>query len=173
MSSVREMGRIIELVAKLTGQLDESTRVNVLIAERDQREAKQAVDLQRLTLEERLELQRLLAKAQARTRRRRRRLFQFCQRHQCFSRLVTLVDVGKLAVKLEDIDLNLMARLNAEGTSSFHRHFSPSRRVRPFRHRGQGCSRDADSITPKLPSDRARLTQPTQRCGRAHGAKRG
>jgi hypothetical protein len=64
MSGVREMARIVELVAKLTGQLDESTRVNVLIAERDQREARQATDLHRLTLEERLELQRLLAKAQ-------------------------------------------------------------------------------------------------------------
>jgi hypothetical protein len=60
MSGMREMARIVELVAKLTGQLDEGTRVNVLIAERDQREARQAADLQRLTLDERLELQRFV-----------------------------------------------------------------------------------------------------------------
>jgi hypothetical protein len=33
MAGVREMARIVELVAKLTGQLDEGTRVNVLIAQ--------------------------------------------------------------------------------------------------------------------------------------------
>jgi hypothetical protein len=40
------MTRICELIAKLTGQLNEGTRVNVLIAERDQREAAQTADLQ-------------------------------------------------------------------------------------------------------------------------------
>jgi hypothetical protein len=64
MGGVREMTRICGLIAKLTGQLNEGTRVNVLIAERDHREAAQTADLQRLTLEERLELQRFLAKAQ-------------------------------------------------------------------------------------------------------------
>ena len=52
-----------ELVAKLTGQLDEGTRVNVLIQEREQREAGAVADLRRLDIGERLELARLLAKA--------------------------------------------------------------------------------------------------------------
>jgi hypothetical protein len=60
----REARETLMALAKLTGELDESTRVNVLIHERNQREARQATDLQRLTLGERLELQRLLAKAQ-------------------------------------------------------------------------------------------------------------
>jgi hypothetical protein len=33
MAGIREMGRIIELVAKLTGQLDESARVNIAVVQ--------------------------------------------------------------------------------------------------------------------------------------------
>jgi hypothetical protein len=38
MSGVREMVRIVELVAKLTGALDESARVNVAVIQQQQRE---------------------------------------------------------------------------------------------------------------------------------------
>jgi hypothetical protein len=62
MGGIREMARIVELIAKLTGQLDESARVNVLVAEREQREASQVEDLSRLDLTERLQLARLLSK---------------------------------------------------------------------------------------------------------------
>ena len=53
----------MKVLAQLTGELDESTCVNVLIAEREQREAAQAADLAWLSLEERLVLARLLSKA--------------------------------------------------------------------------------------------------------------
>lgn len=59
----REARETLMALAKLTGELDESTRVNVLIQEREQREAGAATDLRRLTVEERLTLAELLAKA--------------------------------------------------------------------------------------------------------------
>jgi hypothetical protein len=58
------LARVHELLAKLTGQLDESTRVNVLVAQQRQRDSEQELMLQRLTIAERLELRRLIAKAQ-------------------------------------------------------------------------------------------------------------
>jgi transposase-like protein len=61
---LREMARIVELIAKLTGQLDEGTRVNVLVQEREAREADQVAMLYRLSLDERRALRRLIAKAQ-------------------------------------------------------------------------------------------------------------
>lgn len=62
---VRELTRIYEFVAKLTGQLDESARVNVAIVQQQQAQAEQELMLERLTVAERLELRRLVAKAQA------------------------------------------------------------------------------------------------------------
>jgi hypothetical protein len=62
---VRELTRIYEFVAKLTGQLDESARVNVAIVQQQQAQAEQELMLERLTVAERLELRRLIAKAQA------------------------------------------------------------------------------------------------------------
>ena len=62
MSGIDKQSRVLELIAKLTGQLDESARVNVLVQEREQREAGQATDLARLTVEERIQLEALLAK---------------------------------------------------------------------------------------------------------------
>jgi hypothetical protein len=53
----------LELIARLTGELDESTRVNVLVAQRQAAEAGQAADLARLTVEERIQLEALLTKA--------------------------------------------------------------------------------------------------------------
>ena len=64
MSGVRELARIFELIARLTGQLDEGTRVNVLVQQQRQRDAAQELMLDRLTVAERLELRRLVAKAQ-------------------------------------------------------------------------------------------------------------
>jgi len=63
MSGIDKQSRVLELIAKLTGQLDESARVNALVQEREQREAGQATDLARLTVEERIQLEALLAKA--------------------------------------------------------------------------------------------------------------
>lgn len=63
-AGVHEMSRHVELIAKLTGLLDESARVNVLVQEREARENDQLMQLERLTLEERIELRRLLAKVQ-------------------------------------------------------------------------------------------------------------
>jgi hypothetical protein len=63
-AGVREMGRIVELVAKLTGQLDEGTRVNVLVAQQQERVGEQTLMLERLTVEERVELRRLISKAE-------------------------------------------------------------------------------------------------------------
>ncbi len=60
---IDKQSKVLELVARLTGQLDEGTRVNILVQEREQREAAQVMDLQRLTLDERIELERLLEKA--------------------------------------------------------------------------------------------------------------
>jgi hypothetical protein len=64
LACARELTRIYEFVAKLTGQLDESTRVNVLVQQQQQRDAEQELMLERLTVAERLELRRLVAKAQ-------------------------------------------------------------------------------------------------------------
>jgi len=64
MAGVRELARIFELIAKLTGQLDEGTRVNVLVQQQQQAAAEQELMLERLTVAERLELRRLVAKAQ-------------------------------------------------------------------------------------------------------------
>jgi hypothetical protein len=64
LSCVRELTRIYEFVAKLTGQLDESTRVNVLVQQQQQRDSEQELMLERLSVAERLELRRLVAKAQ-------------------------------------------------------------------------------------------------------------
>src|SRR5690349_19615039 len=54
MSGVRELARIFELIARLTGQLDEGTRVNVLVQQQRQRDAAQELMLDRLTVAERL-----------------------------------------------------------------------------------------------------------------------
>ena len=64
-NAVRELARIFELMARLTGQLDEGgTRVNVLIQQQQQREAVQEAQLSRLTVEERRQLRYLYAKMQ-------------------------------------------------------------------------------------------------------------
>jgi len=65
MAGVRELARIFELIAKLTGQLDQGTRVNVLVAQQRAEEAEQELMLERSTVAERLELRRLVAKAQS------------------------------------------------------------------------------------------------------------
>jgi hypothetical protein len=64
LACARELTRIYEFVAKLTGQLDESTRVNVLVQQQQHRDSEQELMLERLTVAERLELRRLVAKAQ-------------------------------------------------------------------------------------------------------------
>jgi len=64
LACARELVRIYELVAKLTGQLDESARVNIALVQQQQAEAEQELMLERLTIAERLELRRLIAKAQ-------------------------------------------------------------------------------------------------------------
>jgi hypothetical protein len=64
LACARELVRIYELVAKLTGQLDESARVNIALVQQQQREAEQELMLERLTVPERLELRRLVTKAQ-------------------------------------------------------------------------------------------------------------
>jgi hypothetical protein len=64
LACVRELTRIYEFVARLTGQLDESARVNVLLQQQQQRDSEQELMLERLTVAERLELRRLVAKAQ-------------------------------------------------------------------------------------------------------------
>src|SRR5690242_12447111 len=64
MAGIRELVRIHELMARLTGQLDEGTRINVLIEQQQQAAAAQELMLDRLTVAERLELRRLVAKAQ-------------------------------------------------------------------------------------------------------------
>lgn len=66
MRGIGEMVRITELIAKLTGQLDESARVNVLIQEREARDSEQLMMLERLSIEERAELSRFIAKAEGR-----------------------------------------------------------------------------------------------------------
>jgi len=63
MSGIDRQARVLELIARLTGELDESTRVNVLIAQRQAVEAEQATDLARLAVEERIQLEALLTKA--------------------------------------------------------------------------------------------------------------
>jgi hypothetical protein len=64
MAGVRELARIFELIAKLTGQLDEGARVNILVAQQQQHEAEQELQLSRLTIEERRQLRYLYAKMQ-------------------------------------------------------------------------------------------------------------
>jgi hypothetical protein len=64
MAGVRELARIFELIAKLTGQLDEGAKVNIAIVQQQQAQAEQELMLERLTVAERLELRRLVAKAQ-------------------------------------------------------------------------------------------------------------
>ena len=63
MSGIDRQARVLELIARLTGELDDSTRVNVLIAQRQAAEAEQVADLARLTIEERIQLEALLIKA--------------------------------------------------------------------------------------------------------------
>lgn len=60
----REARETLMALAKLTGELDESTRVNVMIAQREAQEGEQLIMLERLTIEERLQLSALIAKAQ-------------------------------------------------------------------------------------------------------------
>jgi hypothetical protein len=60
----RELVRIYEFVAKLTGQLDESARINVLVQQSQQRTSEQELMLERLTVAERLQLRELVRKAQ-------------------------------------------------------------------------------------------------------------
>jgi hypothetical protein len=64
LASIRELSRIYELIGRLTGQLDESTRVNVLVQQQQERDAEQDLMLDRLTVQELAELRRLVAKAQ-------------------------------------------------------------------------------------------------------------
>jgi hypothetical protein len=52
------------LLAKLTGQLDESARVNIALVEQQQAEAEQELMLERLTIAEPHELRPLIEKAQ-------------------------------------------------------------------------------------------------------------
>ena len=63
MSGIDRQTRVLELIARLTGKLDESTRLNVIVAQRQAAEAAQATDLARLSVEERVTLESLLAKA--------------------------------------------------------------------------------------------------------------
>jgi len=63
MSGIDRQTRVLELIARISGELDESTRVNVLIAQRRAEEEEQITDLARLTVEERLQLEKLLMKA--------------------------------------------------------------------------------------------------------------
>ncbi len=58
---------IIELVAKLTGQLDGRTQINILMQQAEQANQEQEVMLSRLTIEERKELRRLILKAEGRS----------------------------------------------------------------------------------------------------------
>ena len=64
MSGIDRQARVLELIARLTGELDESTRVNVLFAQRQAAEAEQIAGLAKLTIEERIQLETLLIKAQ-------------------------------------------------------------------------------------------------------------
>jgi len=63
MQGIDRQTRVLELIARLTGELDESMRVNMLIAQRQAAEAAQVTDLARLTVEERVQLEALLTKA--------------------------------------------------------------------------------------------------------------
>lgn len=63
-AAVRELRGVLELIAKLTGQLDESARVNILVQRQQAAESEQLTMIERLTLAEQIELARLLAKAQ-------------------------------------------------------------------------------------------------------------
>ena len=65
MSGIDRQARVLELIARLTGELDESTRVNVLFAQRQAAEAPQITDLARLTVEERIQLEALLKRLAA------------------------------------------------------------------------------------------------------------
>jgi hypothetical protein len=57
----REVRETLKVLGQITGELDERTRVNILVTQQQEREAGAVSDLRRLT---RLELARLLAKAQ-------------------------------------------------------------------------------------------------------------
>lgn len=60
----REARETLMALARLTGELDESTRVNVMIAQREAQDGEQLAMLERLTVEERIQLHTLIAKAQ-------------------------------------------------------------------------------------------------------------
>jgi len=64
LSAIREISRIFELIGRMTGELDESARVNIAIVQQQERQAQQELQLSRLTVEERRELRRLYAKMQ-------------------------------------------------------------------------------------------------------------
>jgi hypothetical protein len=76
MAGVRELSRIFELIARLTGQLDEGTRVNVLVQQQQERELERQEQLELLrsmSAEERGQLRahqesisRIVEQAQAR-----------------------------------------------------------------------------------------------------------
>jgi hypothetical protein len=64
LAAIDKMTKIIEIIAKLTGQLDESARVNILVQQQAAAAAEQDLMLDRLTVLELAELRRLVAKAQ-------------------------------------------------------------------------------------------------------------
>jgi hypothetical protein len=98
MAGIGQLIRVYELIAKPTGELDESASVNVLIVERATRSRTGGEP--HVDLAERLELQ-LLSKAQGETKRQPR-----CPRRpRGFSQWA-----GGGVVKLGDIDLNLGRR---------------------------------------------------------------
>lgn len=63
----REARETLMALAKLTGELDESTRVNVMIAQREAQAGEQTSMLERLTIGERAQLAALIAKAEGAT----------------------------------------------------------------------------------------------------------
>jgi hypothetical protein len=65
MAGIEKQARVLELIARLTGQLDDGNRVSILIQQRAEREAEAAQDLRRLSIEERITLQGLLEKARS------------------------------------------------------------------------------------------------------------
>jgi hypothetical protein len=62
MSGIDRQARVLELIARLTGGLDESTRVNVFLAQRQAAEAVQVKDLTTLTVEEIIQLEAVARK---------------------------------------------------------------------------------------------------------------
>jgi hypothetical protein len=67
---MREMARIVDLIGKFTGLLDEGTRINVLVQQERAPATEQSLMLKRHSLEKRLALRRLIAKADGGRRRR-------------------------------------------------------------------------------------------------------